>query len=160
MEASEMLCGLKFGRSRRRRNLASAFVGEIAAMMSVIEDSERIQQLKLATEGDDDGSDDSSVEVRDLRLPRFAVYEGNISELDVFDSPLPRELAYFYTRLAALSNCLSSLSTIVRHPAEERKQDARRALAELMRIMELGEDLLRNLRRLVSVKRPPSISRA
>jgi hypothetical protein len=151
-----MLRALTFGPTRKRRRLASAFVGEIAGIMSIIEESVHVRQLELAIQA----AHGAPIEVAELNLPRLSVYEANACELGVFESPLPRQLAYFYTRLAAAPHRLRSLSLSSYRSVEERDQRAREVLAEITQILKLGEELLRSLRQFVSVKRPSSISRA
>jgi hypothetical protein len=92
-------------RVRNRRNLASAFVGEIVAAMETVEAHAEVRRLHLIELGESNTLPDFS----DLQLPKLTVYETNVGQLALFDSPLPRELSYFYTRLMALPIRLRAL---------------------------------------------------
>jgi hypothetical protein len=146
-------------RKRDRRNLASAFVGEIAAALETVERDDSIKQLQNATV--DSGSDNGLLlDFSVFRLPKLAVYEANIGNLSLFDAPLPREISYFYTRLMALPGRLRAFKRADRSRSEEMKRKSGDVIEEISEIMRLGDNLLRSFRAFVSRKQPASISRA
>jgi hypothetical protein len=146
-------------RRRNRRNLASAFVGEIAAAMETVESNDAIKQLQHATVYS--GSDDMLLlGFIDFQLPKLAVYEANIGNLSLFDAPLPREISYFYTRLMALPGRLGAFKRADCSCSEEMKRKSGDVIEEISQIMKLGDNLLRSFRIFVSRKQPVSISRA
>jgi hypothetical protein len=149
-----LFCGLST-RDRNRRNLASAFIGEIAAAMDAVERHADMRRLELG-----DTNADQSSDFGEFQLPKFTIYEANAGQLGLFNAPLPRELSYFYTRLAALSMRVRMLKSSPQSSAAERRQRMRDMLDDLMNTMELGESLLRDIKMLVSRKQPKSISRA
>jgi hypothetical protein len=151
-----VLLGALSARARNRRNLASAFVGEIVAVMETVEEYPEIKRLRRFQPGAQDTPPDFS----NLQLPTLTVYETNIGHLALFDAPLPRELTYFYTRLMALPIRLRMLKSPESSSTEDIKERVRDAMADVAQTMSLGENLLRSFRRFVSRKQPDSISRA
>jgi hypothetical protein len=143
-------------RSRNRRNLASAFVGEIAAAMETVEENAEVRRLQLADASEGKAPPDFS----NFQLPKFTVYETHVGQLSLFDAPLSRELSYFYTRLMALPVHLRALRPRDSSCAEDMKRRTHEAVEEIAQTMSLGENLLRSFRRFISRKQPASISRA
>ena len=143
-----------FGLSSRQRdcrNLASAFIGEIVAVMDVVEKHVDLHGVETG----DDGA--ASRRIADLQLPRFVVYEANVGKLDLFNAPLPRELSYFYTRLAALPLHLRMLQSL---PAPDDERYGRQGLLDdIADTMQLGDDLLRSIKSAVAHEGPPVQSR-
>lgn len=150
-----MLFNGPWARRRDRRNLASAFIGEIAAAMESVE-----EHIGRRLEGAASRDGEPPFDFDDFQLPRLAVYEANVGHLTLFNAPLPRELSYFYTRLAALPARLRALKPSSSSSAEVVKQNSQRALEEVTRTMQLGENLLHNIKGFVSRKQPDSVSRA
>jgi hypothetical protein len=150
-----MLFDGPWARRRDRRNLASAFIGEIAAAMESVE-----EHIGRRLEGAASREAEPPFDFGDFQLPRLAVYEANVGRLTLFNAPLPRELSYFYTRLAALPARLRALKPSSSSSAEVVKQNSQRALEEVTRTMQLGENILHNIKGFVSRKQPDSISRA
>jgi hypothetical protein len=93
-------------------------------------------------------------------LPKFSVYEANADRLDLFDAAIQRQIAYFFTRAASLAGHLHALASIGNESKELCRQHAVEAQKEINGLSELGDDLLRDLRKLVSRKQPCTISRA
>lgn len=147
---------LLFGRSRSRRGLASALIGEIAALIDDMESFEEIRKLENMEIGADEHLDELSV----FTLPKFAVYESNADRLDLFDAAIQRQIAYFFTRAGSLAGHLHALALTKNESNELCKQHAIEAQKEINGLSELGDDLLRDLRKLVSRKQPKTISRA
>jgi hypothetical protein len=73
---------LFFGRSRSRRDLASALIGEIAAVIDGLEGFEEVRKL----EDMEIGAEEHLDELGAFALPKFSVYESNADRLDLFDA--------------------------------------------------------------------------
>ena len=147
---------LPFGRSRSRRGLASALIGEIAAIIDDMEGFEEVRKL----EDMDIGADEHLDELGAFTLPKFSVYEANADRLDLFDAAIQRQIAYFFTRAGSLAGHLNALGSTTNESKESCKQHAVDAQKEINGLSILGDDLLRDLRKLVSKKQPCTISRA
>jgi hypothetical protein len=147
---------LHFGRSRSRRGLAAALIGEIAAIIDDMEGFEEVRKL----EGMEIGAEEHLDELGAFTLPKFAVYESNADRLDLFDAATQRQIAYFFARAGSLAGHLHALALTRTESRELWKQHAIDAQREINLLSELGDDLLRDLRKLVSKKRPSTISRA
>jgi hypothetical protein len=147
---------LHLGRSSSRRGLASALIGEIAAVIDDMEGFEEIRKL----EGMEIGADEHLDELGAFTLPRFSVYESNAGRLDLFDAAIQRQITYFFTRAGSLAAHLHAIAAAENVSKELRKQHAIDAQKKITGLSELGDDLLRELRKLVSKKRPETISRA
>jgi hypothetical protein len=147
---------LHFGRSRSRRGLASALIGEIAA---IIDDMEGFEEVRML-EGMETGAEEHLEELGAFTLPKFSVYESNVDRLDLFDAAVQRQIAYFFTRAGSLAGHLHALASTGTKSKELCKQHAIDAQREINLLSELGDDLLRDLRKLVSKKQPGTISRA
>jgi hypothetical protein len=147
---------LHFGRSRSRRGLASALIGEIAAVIDSMEGFEEVRKL----EDMEFGAEEHLDELRAFTLPKFSVYESNADRLDLFDAALQRQIAYFFTRAGGLAGHLHALASTRNESKELCKQHAIDAQNEINGLSELGDDLLRDLRKLVSKKQMKTISRA
>lgn len=147
---------LPFGRTRSRRGLASALIGEIAAVIDGMERFEEVRKL----EDMETGAEESLDELGAFTLPRFSVYESNAGRLDLFDAALQRQIAYFFTSAGSLAGHLHALATTRKESAELCRKHAIDAQKEINGLSELGDDLLRDLRKLVSKKQPTTIFRA
>ena len=147
---------LHFGRSRSRRGLASALIGEIAAVIDSMEGFEEVRKL----EDMEFGAKEHLDELAAFTLPKFSVYESNADRLDFFDAALQRKIAYFFTRAGGLAGHLHALASAKNESKELCKQHAIDAQKEINGLSELADDLLRDLRKLVSKKPMKTISRA
>ena len=147
---------LHFGRSRSRRGLASALIGEIAAVIDSMEGFEEIRKLEDMKFGAEEHLD----ELAAFTLPKFSVYESNADRLDFFDAALQRKIAYFFTRAGGLAGHLHALASMKDESKELCKQHAIDAQKEINCLSELADDLLRDLRKLVSKKPMKTLSRA
>ena len=139
---------------RSRQNLASALIGEISAAIDLLEKCPEVREMCNIRDGA--GAADESFH---FALPKPVVYEGNAARLTAFDSPLPRELSYFYAELSAIPERLRR-AMVSTQDRELRKALAAQAMEEIDRVESLGDQLLRDLRPFVSRARPASISRA
>lgn len=135
---------------RKRRNLASAFVGEVSAIMALIE-----EMSQPASDDEPPAKDavrlSNGLDHPDFLLPRCDLYAANAGKLDLFDSPLPSQLSHFYTRVASLPEFLRAHAS----PAGNGT-----VTVEFEHILVEGEDLLRNLRPFVSKPHSPTFTRA
>jgi hypothetical protein len=134
--------------TRKRRNLASAFVGEISAILALLED--------IAQPPPSRGMEPRSAP---FVLPRCELYKANAGQIDLFDAPLPHQLTHFYTRLGSLPEFLRAHRNL--RPAKSKDMSSDDPVAmELEHLMTEGEDLLRQLRPFVSKSHSPTINRA
>ena len=147
---------LLFGRSRSRRGLASALIGEIAAVIDGMEGFEEVRKLEDMEIGAEQHLDELSA----FTLPKFSVYESNAGRLDLFDAGIQRQIAYFFTRAGSLAGHLNALASTEKESTELCKRHAIDAQKEINGLSELGDDLLRDLRKLVSKTQAKTISRA
>ena len=147
---------LLFGRSRSRRGLASALIGEIAAVIDSMERFEEVRKLEDMAIGAEENLD----ELGAFTLPAFSVYASNADRLDLFDASVQRQIAYFFTCAGSLAGHLHALASTKKESKELCKQHAIDAQKEINGLSELADDLLRDLRKLVSRKQPATISRA
>jgi hypothetical protein len=137
---------LLFGRSRSRRGLASALIGEIAAVMEAMEGFEEVRKLEEMEIGAEEHLDELSA----FTLPKFSVYESNADRLDLFDTAIQRQIAYFFTSAGSLSGHLHALAATRKEATVLCKQHAIDAQKEINCLFELGDGLLRDLRKLVA----------
>ena len=139
---------MHLGRSHSRRGLASALIGEIAAVIDDMEGFEEVRKL----EGMEIGADEHLDELGAFTLPKFSVYESNADRLDLFDAAIQRQIAYFFTRAGSLAAHLHAIASTKNESKELCRQRAIDAQKEINSLSELGDDLLRGLRKLVSKK--------
>ena len=144
------------GRARSRRGLALALIGEIAAVIDNMEGFEEVRKLEAMETAAEENLDDLAA----FTLPRFSVYESNAGRLDLFDAPVQRQIAYFFTCAGSLAGHLHALASTKKESTELCKRHAIDAQREIIVLSELGDDLLRDLRKLVSKKQPATILRA
>jgi len=147
---------LLFGRSRSRRGLASALIGEIAAVIDSMERFEEVRKLEDMAIGAEENLD----ELGAFALPAFSVYASNADRLHLFDASVQRQIAYFFTSAGSLAGHLHALASTKKESKELCKQHAIDAQKEINGLSQLGDDLLRDLRKLVSRRQPTTISRA
>jgi hypothetical protein len=147
---------LLFGRTRSRRGLASALIGEIVGVMDGMERFEEVRKLEEMEPGAEENLD----ELGAFTLPKFSVYESNADRLDLFDAALQRQIVYFFTSAGSLAGHLHALASTRKEAKELCKQHAIDAQREINGLSELGDDLLRDLRKLVSRKQSATILRA
>ena len=142
---------------REIRSLASAFVGEIAAILHLIETHDVVSMLEKALD-----ASDSAVALPKLTLPPFTIYTADAAKLDELPLPAPRKIGYFYAEIASIQDDLTRLAT---EPMSEglaggRTERIRCVLTELNNALALGDDILRELRPLLSPKHQKSLTRA
>src|ERR1700687_3900236 len=114
---------LLFGRRRSRRGLASALIGEIAAVIDGMEGFEEVRKL----EDMDIGAEQHLDELGAFTLPKFSVYESNADRLDLFEAATQRQVAYFFTRAGSLAGHLHALAATNKKAKEFCTQQALRA---------------------------------
>jgi hypothetical protein len=143
---------------REIRSIASAFVGEIAAILHLIETHDVVSMLEEAL----DASDDSTVSLPNLTLPPFTIYTADAAKLDELPLPAPRMIAYFYAQIASIQDDLTRLAAepVSEGSAAGKTERIRHVLTELNDALALGDDILRELRPLLSPKHQKSLTRA
>jgi hypothetical protein len=142
---------------REIRSLASAFVGEIAAILHLIETHDVVSMLEKALD-----ASDSAVALPKLTLPPFTIYTADAAKLDELPLPAPRKIAYFYAQIASIQDDLTRFATepVSEGLAGSRTERIRCVLTELNNALALGDDILRELRPLLSPKHQKSLTRA
>jgi len=105
---------------------------------------------------------DSPVVLPNLTLPAFTIYTADAAKLDKLPLPAPRKIAYFYLQIASVQNDLTRLATepLLEGSDGSRSERIRRVLTELNDALTLGDDILRELRPLLSAKHQESLTRA
>jgi hypothetical protein len=142
---------------REIRSIASAFVGEIAAILHLIETHDVVSMLEKGLD-----ASDRPVALPSLMLPAFTIYTSDAAKLDELPLPVPRKIAYFYAQIASIQDDLTRLATeaALDGSAVGRTERMRRVLTELNDALDLGDDILRELRQLLSPKHEKSLTRA
>ena len=138
---------------REIRNLASAFVGEIAAILHLIETHDVVSMLEQALDAPD------RTALPSLALPPFTIYTVDAGRLDELPFPAPRKIAYFYAQIASIQDDLARLAA-ESIPAGDRLARIQGVLTELNDALALGDDILRELRPLLSPKHQACLTRA
>jgi hypothetical protein len=118
-------------RQKERESLSSAFCGEIAALLAIIE---RRQYLKFIKSELESVKQTGKVDSLQISVSRnyFQVYEHNIERIGLLPAPLPEKIVRFYTFMWA---CLEDLETM--RTFEFKAEDAlivERLLEELLRL--------------------------
>ena len=90
-----------FTHRRQIRSVASAFVGELAAILHLIETHDVVSMLEKALD-----ASDSLVALPNLTLPPFTIYTADAAKLGELPLPVPREIAYFYAQIASIQDDL------------------------------------------------------
>jgi hypothetical protein len=142
---------------REIQSIASAFVGEIAAILHLIETHYVVSMLEKGLD-----SSDGPFALPNLTLPPFTIYTADAAKLDELPLPAPRKIAYFYPQIASIQNDLTRLATepVSEGTAGSRTERLRRILTELNDALALGDDILRELRPVLSPKHQKSLTRA
>ena len=143
---------------REIRSVASAFVGELAAILHLIETHDVVSMLEKALD-----ASDSLVALPNLTLPPFTIYTADAAKLDELPPPVPREIAYFYAQIASIQDDLTRLASGAclrrAQPAVEPSEYGASSPNSMTRST-LGDDILRELRQLLSPKHQKSLTRA
>jgi hypothetical protein len=142
---------------REIRSIASAFVGEIAAILHLIETHDVASMLEKALD-----APDRTVSLPNLTLPPFTIYTADAGRLDELPLPAPRMIAYFYAQIASIQHDLARLGAepLCEGSVDTRTERIRHVLTELDDALALGDDILRKLRPLLSPKHQKSLTRA
>lgn len=83
-------------RRDEKRNLAGAFAGEIGAILEIVRRREYVRHLHDAIASIDQSGQVCSFVIK-IRQEYFAVYKRNVHQIGLLDSPLPQDIAKFYT---------------------------------------------------------------
>ena len=142
---------------REIQRVASAFVGEVAAILHLIETHDVVAMVEKALD-----ASSGSEALPNLALPAFTIYTADAAELDELPLPVPRKIAYFYAQIASIRDDLTQLATepVSESSVDRRTERIRRVLTELNDALTLGDDILRELRPLLSPKHEASLTRA
>jgi len=142
---------------REIRRVASAFVGEVAAILHLIETHDVVAMVEKALD-----ASSGSEALPNLALPAFTIYTADAARLDELPLPVPRKIAYFYAQIASIRDDLTQLATepVSERSVDRRTERIRRVLTELNDAVTLGDDILRELRPLLSPKHQASLTRA
>ena len=142
---------------REIRRVASAFVGEVAAILHLIETHDVVAMVEKALD-----ASSGSEALPNLALPAFTIYTADAARLDELPLPVPRKIAYFYAQIASIRDDLTQLATepVSESSVDRRTERIRRVLTELNDALTLGDDILRELRPLLSPKHEASLTRA
>ncbi|MHB2208176.1 hypothetical protein [Methylobacterium sp. CM6257] len=127
-------------RRRECRSLTSALIGEIVALLDAVEAHAVVQRLDAIAQGE------QAVLSPPASLPMI-VFSANADKLDRFPAPLPRKLAYFYTRLATLWGRLEAVTATLATQQSLTAQEALALSQALKGTLDLADDILRQLRR-------------
>ena len=138
---------------REIRSVASAFVGEIAAILHLIETHDVVSMVERALD-----ASGRAAALPNLTLPAFTADAARLDELPL---PVPRKIAYFYAQIASIRDDLTRLATepVSENSVGGRTERIRRVLTELNDALALGDDILRELRPLLSPKHQASLTR-
>ena len=138
---------------REIRSIASAFVGEIAALLHLIETHDVVSMLEKALD-----VSDRAAALPTLTLPPFTIYTADAAKLDELPLPTPRKIAYFYAHIASIRDDLARLATEPDPGLEPSGSGA--SSPNSMTHSLLGDEILRELRQLLSPKHQQSLTRA
>ena len=94
---------------REIQSLASAFVGEIAAILHLIETHDVVSMLETALD-----ASNNAVALPNLTLPPFTIYTADAARLSELPLPAPRKIAYFYAPRTKLATVRSALRAFAR----------------------------------------------
>ena len=146
-----------FTHRREIRSVASAFVGEIAAILHLIETHDVVAIVEKALD-----ASSGTAALPNLTLPAFTIYTADAAKLDELPLPVPRKIAYFYAQIASIRDDLTRLATepVSDRSVGSRTERIRSVLTELNDALTLGDDILRELRPLLSPKHQNSLTRA
>ncbi|WP_336492247.1 hypothetical protein [Methylobacterium nigriterrae] len=125
---------------RECRNLTSALIGEIVALLDAVEAHAVVERLDAIGRGEQATLD------RPAPLP-MTIFSANADKLDRFSAPLPRKLAYFYTRLATLWGRVEALGAAPAAHQSLTAQEASVLSKGFKDTLDLADDILRQLRR-------------
>ena len=87
-------------RKNDRKNLSTAFFGEISSILWVIKERNYIAEVERAIRNINEGG--QRIFARPIERDYLLVYKENVGKLGVLDKDLPRLIATFYTQISIL----------------------------------------------------------
>jgi len=137
------LCLDIFRRRAERTNLTSALAGEISALIGIVQRRGYIESLRsliqIARTSPVDGSYFYYFSVR--RNP-FPVYDANLSRIGLLESPLPMNIARFYSQSSSI---LEDIADFREGRLSQDRDESVRRLEELLQLFEDTERLGREI---------------
>jgi hypothetical protein len=130
-------------RRRRRRNLAFALAGEIAGLLRLIETGGWEAYLRETAEGQ--RAKRRKPETCSFFVPKPVIFEANALSLNLLGPSMAREIAQFHALLGGVSGNASAV-------ASDAKK-AGTALVQLEEALSLADDILRDLKPMLSQDR-------
>jgi hypothetical protein len=132
-------------RKQKIKNIASAFVGEIVAILHTIELHSIENKLKQAAIRPTD-----ILSLENFTFPRFLIYEAEVNRLDAFEAPLPRKITSFYTSLQSLQDDIRQLGYKTPSELPQEESLVQSLLMELQEDLNLADSILKDLRSILS----------
>jgi hypothetical protein len=98
-------------RKSERESLASAFYGEVSALLAMIEERQLVQLLTdLLKEVKETGK--RTYTYFDSTSKKFEVYENNVTKIGLLPTPLPEKLVLFYSLALTVLNDMAYLGRL------------------------------------------------
>jgi len=132
---------------RKTANIASAFRGEVSAILTLYQRKEYLslhkKRLRAWKKSGDEVSFPSDYEER----TRNRIYQSNAAQIGLLPDPVPSKIATFYTLLDAVQKSLSKMSG---GALESKSRDAKLAyyrdfISTMDEMLDLAEELEREL---------------
>ncbi len=128
---------------RERKSVASAFAGEIRALIHIVEKRKYIELFKTDIERiKEDETVGYSIPILNNY---FSVYTGNVSKIGLLPAPLPAEIASFYTLAMSFLEDIEVIGDpkCTWNSKEEQLQYYEEMLSVLVEANELGRHILK-----------------
>jgi len=128
--------------TRERRNLASALIGEVVAVVLAMENDPVVREIEAVQALGSDGGG------HQLRLPQPAIYEGAAAKLDRFNVPIPRKIAHFFEGLPSVVSEIGNVAGAEGTEASPSRMQQLRSV--LKNTFEEADDILLAIRAIVA----------
>ena len=124
-------------RKNDRKNLSTAFFGEISSILWVIKERNYIAEVERAIRNINEGG--QRIFARPIERDYLLVYKENVGKLGVLDKDLPRLIATFYTQISILLDDNQELlnvdfNRVERGYVEKRHEEVLKLLKETEKI--------------------------